>query len=89
MCALFGRAAARDYIDFDGILRSGRYPIPRLLELAVEHDPGFRVDMFTDALLAVQRLPNSAFAAYGMSAEDAEAAVARIVGYAKQVSGGS
>lgn len=89
VCALFGRAAARDYIDLDGIMQSGRYSMARLLELAGEHDPGFRVDMFTDALLAVQRLPDSAFAAYGMSPQDAEAAIARIVGYAEQVNDGS
>ncbi|WP_157361909.1 hypothetical protein [Haloechinothrix halophila] len=41
--------------------------------------------MFADALQAVQRLPHSAFAAYGMSDRDAEALVSRIVSYAKQV----
>lgn len=86
VCALFGRAEVRDYIDVDGIVRSGRYPVPRLLELAADHDPGFRADMFAEALLAVQRLPHSAFAAYGMSAEDASGLVTRIVDFAKQVS---
>ncbi|MPY98516.1 MAG: hypothetical protein GEU97_11065 [Actinophytocola sp.] len=85
VCALFGRGAVRDYIDVDGIMRSGRYSMPCLLELAVEHDPGFRKDMFADALRAVRRLPHSAFAAYGMSDEDAAALVTRTVGYAKQV----
>ncbi|MPY82984.1 MAG: hypothetical protein GEV00_06595 [Actinophytocola sp.] len=83
--ALFGRGAVRDYIDVDGIMRSGRYPMPRLLELAVEHDPGFRADMFADALLAVRRLPCSAFEAYDMSAADAEALVARVLDYATKV----
>jgi len=85
VCALFGRGAVRDYIDVDGIMRSGRYSMPRLLELAVEHDPGFRADMFADALLAVRRLPCSAFEAYDMSAADAEALVARVLDYATKV----
>lgn len=85
VCALFGRGAVRDYIDVDGIMRSGRYAMPRLLQLAAEHDPGFRPDMFADALLAVRRLPHSAFAAYDMSLDEAEALVGRIVSYATQV----
>lgn len=89
VCALFGRGAVRDYIDVDGIMRSRRYAMPHLLQLAVEHDPGFRPEMLADALLAVRRLPHSAFAAYGMSPEDAGALVDRVVSYAKQVTDAS
>ena len=45
VCALFGRAEVRDYIDVHGALRSGRYSGERLLALAVEHDPGFEHDV--------------------------------------------
>lgn len=85
VCALFGRAEVRDYIDVDGIVRSGRYSVDELLRLAAEHDPGFVPAVFADALAAVRRLPFSAFERYGMSQGDAEALLARIVGYAKQV----
>ena len=40
ICALFARAQARDYIDVDAVLRSGRYTSGELLTLAESHDPG-------------------------------------------------
>lgn len=85
VCALFGRGAVRDYIDVDGIMRSGRYTVPELLQLAVDHDPGFDVGMFADALLAVERLASAAFAPYGLTTDGAAALTARITDYAKQV----
>ncbi|MGB2568319.1 nucleotidyl transferase AbiEii/AbiGii toxin family protein [Micromonospora citrea] len=50
MCALFGRAEARDFLDVDAALTSGRYTRERLLELAVASDPGFEPRAFADAL---------------------------------------
>lgn len=85
VCALFGRAAVRDYIDVDGIVRSGRYGVRQLLDLARDHDPGFVPEMFAEALMAAQRLPGSAFEAYGMSPVEAEDLTQRLVAYAKQV----
>jgi Nucleotidyl transferase AbiEii toxin, Type IV TA system len=38
-CALFSRAQARDYIDVDAVLRSGRYTSDELLALAKSHGP--------------------------------------------------
>lgn len=39
MLALFGRAAARDFVDVAALLR--KLPAGRLLDLAAEKDPGF------------------------------------------------
>lgn len=85
VCALFGRGAVRDYIDVDGIVRSGRYSIPELLRLAADHDPGFDTGIFADAMLAVERFAPAAFAPYGHSPEQAAALAERIMRYAKQV----
>jgi hypothetical protein len=38
VCALFSRAQARDYIDVDAVLRSGRYSGDDLIALARSHD---------------------------------------------------
>src|ERR1700722_10162399 len=45
MAALYGRALARDFLDIDMILESGRYTRERLLELAAAADPGFDQQM--------------------------------------------
>jgi len=71
--ALFSRAEVRDYVDVYGIVRSGRYDSAALLRLAAEHDPGFDPGMFADALRAVDRLPDVAFAVYDLSPADAAA----------------
>jgi hypothetical protein len=85
LCALFGRAEVRDYVDVDGIVRSGRYTLPALIRLATEHDPGFDVGIFAQALTAVERLADSAFEAYGMSSTEGAALKKRIVRYAEQI----
>ena len=87
VCALFGRAEVRDYIDVHGALRSGRYSGERLLALAVEHDPGFDNMMFADALRAVRRLPASAFEPYEIGESDAASLCATLVAWADQISG--
>lgn len=79
LCALFGRAAVRDYVDVDGIIGSGRYDISQLVALAKDHDPGFDAAMFADALRAVQRMGDRPFAQYGMSPEAAQALRDRLV----------
>ena len=40
VCALFGRAEIRDYVDVAAILASGRYSDDDLIRLAAAHDPG-------------------------------------------------
>ena len=46
VCALFGRAEVRDYVDVAAILASGRYSKEDLVRLAEEHDPGFDPSWF-------------------------------------------
>jgi len=67
VCALFGRAEVRDYVDVGAILTSGQYTEDELLDLASDHDPGFDQPRFAEALAAIDRLPDSLFQPYGMS----------------------
>jgi hypothetical protein len=48
VCALFGRAEIRDYVDVAAILASGRYSDDDLVRLAAEHDPGFDLAWLPD-----------------------------------------
>lgn len=69
VCALFGRAEVRDYVDVDAILASRRYTRDELLTLAAHHDPGFDPLWFAEALAAVGRLPERLFEPYGLNPE--------------------
>jgi hypothetical protein len=64
--ALYERALARDFIDIDAVLRSGRYDRPALLELAERSDITFDRDAFADALAQAQLLDADDFAQYGV-----------------------
>jgi hypothetical protein len=86
VCALYGRGAVRDYIDVDGILRSGRYPLEKILRLAADHDPGFEPTMFAQAMAAVDRLPDEAFEPYDLGPAEAAALRERIGEWSRQVS---
>ena len=57
LCALYGRAEVRDYIDVHGVLQDGRYASEDLLRWAANHDPGFDQAQFAQALRAVRRFP--------------------------------
>jgi hypothetical protein len=85
VCALFGRAEVRDYIDVDAILASGRYTEDDLVSLAAGHDPGFDRSWFADALSAIDRLPDSLFAAYGLTAHDTAALRLRMTRWASRI----
>jgi hypothetical protein len=85
VCALFGRAEVRDYIDVDAILASGRYAEDQLLKLAAEHDPGFDLSWFAEALEAIDRLPDSSFRTYGLSEEDVFALKERMRSWARRM----
>jgi len=67
LAALYGRAADRDYVDVDAVLRSGRYRGVDLLHLVREADPGFDQAMFVQALLAADRVPDQAFERHGLT----------------------
>lgn len=85
LCALFGRAAVRDYIDVHGVLTDGRFAGPELLRMAADHDPGFDQAMFTEALRAVTRLPPSAFEPYKLTADQVDALCLRLLAWADEI----
>jgi sensor domain CHASE-containing protein len=85
VCALFGRAEVRDYVDVDAILSSGRYTDAELLALAADHDPGFEQSWFAEALAAIDRLPDSLFKPYGMSPEDISGLKERMRAWAQRI----
>jgi nucleotidyltransferase AbiEii toxin of type IV toxin-antitoxin system len=72
LCALYGRAEVRDYIDVHGVLQAGRYAPEDLLRLAADHDPGFDPAQFAVALRAVRRFPSSAFDPYRLTLDQIE-----------------
>jgi hypothetical protein len=85
VCALFGRAEVRDYVDVDAIVASGRYTQDELLDLAADHDPGFDRSWFAEALSAVDRLPDRLFLPYDLSPEDTAAFKARMRAWAQKI----
>ena len=66
MGALYGRAAARDFLDIDVAVTSGRYSRSLLLGLATNAYAGFDELMFADALSALPRITDAAFTVYGI-----------------------
>jgi Nucleotidyl transferase AbiEii toxin, Type IV TA system len=64
VCALYGRALPRDFLDVDAAVMSGRYTPGRLLELAAEADHGFDRLLFADSLGALTQITDAAFAEY-------------------------
>jgi hypothetical protein len=64
VCALFGRALPRDFLDVDAAVTSGRYTREQLLELAANADHGFDRLLFADALGALTQITDAAFAEY-------------------------
>jgi hypothetical protein len=86
VCALFGRAEVRDYVDVDAIVTSGRYTEDELLDLAADHDPGFDRPRFAEALAAIDRLTDSLFQPYGMRPQDTLALRQRMRAWARRIS---
>jgi hypothetical protein len=66
MGALYERALARDFIDIDAVLRSGRYDGEALLRLAERSDITFDRAVFADALGQARMLDDDDFAQYGV-----------------------
>jgi hypothetical protein len=85
VCALFGRAEVRDYVDVDAILASGRYSGVELLGLAADHDPGFDRSWFAEALAAIGRLPDNLFRPYGLLPEEVTALRERMTTWAAEI----
>lgn len=70
VCALFGRALPRDFLDVDAAIASGCYTRERLLELAANADLGFDPLLFADALGALPQITDAAFAEYRIDPEE-------------------
>jgi hypothetical protein len=87
LCHVFGRAEVRDYVDVDAIAASGRYTEDELLGLAADHDPGFSPPRFAEALVAIDRLPDSLFRPYGLSPGDTAALRERMRAWAARITG--
>jgi len=64
VCALFGRALPRDFLDVDAAVMSGRCTRAQLLELAAEADHGFDRLLFADALGTLTQITDAAFVEY-------------------------
>ena len=73
MGALYDRALARDFIDIDAVLQSGRYDRPALLALAEHSDITFDRAVFANALGQAALLDDDDFAPYGLAGPDLEA----------------
>jgi nucleotidyltransferase AbiEii toxin of type IV toxin-antitoxin system len=70
--ALYDRALARDFIDIDAVLRSGRYDRSDLLRLAERFDITFDRTVFAEALGQAQLLDDDDFVPYGVVGADLE-----------------
>ena len=70
MGALYDRALARDFMDIDAVLQSGRYDWTALLALAESSDITFDRARFADALAQAQLLDADDFAQYGLVGPD-------------------
>jgi hypothetical protein len=68
--ALYDRALARDFIDIDAVLRSGRYDRGELLRLAERSDITFDRKVFAEALGQVRLLDDDDFAPYSIMGVD-------------------
>jgi Nucleotidyl transferase AbiEii toxin, Type IV TA system len=70
--ALYDRALARDFIDIDAVLQSGRYDRQALLQLAERSDITFDRSRFADALAQAQLLDADDFAQYDLVGEQVD-----------------
>jgi hypothetical protein len=70
MNALYSRAFARDFIDIDATVQSGRYDRETLLRLAERAELAFDRGVFAVALGEVQGLDDDDFAEYGVTGQN-------------------
>ncbi|MFC0532497.1 nucleotidyl transferase AbiEii/AbiGii toxin family protein [Phytohabitans kaempferiae] len=81
MDALYNRAAARDFLDIDAAITSGRYTLDRLCVLAETVDAGFDRAMFAGMLRYVERFDDEDFAEYGLSPTEVASLRARVAAW--------
>jgi hypothetical protein len=72
MNALYARAFARDFIDIDAAVQSGRYDRETLLRLAERAELGFDRHVFAGAIGQVWHLDPDDFAGYGVTGQNLE-----------------
>lgn len=87
MSALHGRALARDFIDVDAALRSGRYDREALLRLAARADSGFDRRRFAEAIGQAQFFDADDFAEYGVNGQDLDDLQARFATWQTELLG--
>lgn len=68
VCALASRAYERDYLDTAAALE--RYSPSELIGLARRLDPGLEARDFAEAVQRLDRMPDSAFAPFGLTRQD-------------------
>ena len=88
MDALYNRAAARDFLDIDAAIRSGRYTLERLCVLAETIDAGFDRAMFAAMLRHVDRFSAEDFAEYGLATAEVPALLARVSEWRAELAAG-
>jgi Nucleotidyl transferase AbiEii toxin, Type IV TA system len=69
MEALFTRAEARDFIDIDAMVTSGRFTRTGLQELAASRDAGFDLRVLAEMLSVIDIYPDAEFSAYGLQGQ--------------------
>jgi hypothetical protein len=88
MRALYDRALARDFIDIDAVLRSGRYDRGDMLRLVERSDITFDRKVFAEALGQAQLLDDDDFAPYSVAGVDLEALRQRFAAWRKELLNG-
>jgi hypothetical protein len=59
------------------------------LQLALEHDPGFDRELFSQSLTAIARLPDVEFAAYGLGTHEIAELRTAMAGWATEIGAGN
>lgn len=83
--ALYNRAAARDFLDIDAAITTGRYTLNKLCELAHHADNGFDRAWFAAMVRHIQRLVDEDFAEYGLTPSEIMALRARVTAWLSQL----
>jgi hypothetical protein len=84
--AVYSRAEVRDYLDLDSIRESGRFTDAEILDLAVDRDPGFDVQMFAGQLDQINRLGSARrVEEYGVGEQELAQLKSRLSGWAQEL----
>ncbi|MET3143284.1 UNVERIFIED_ORG: hypothetical protein ABIB19_002883 [Arthrobacter sp. UYEF10] len=82
--AVYSRAEVRDFLDLDAIRESGRFTDAEILDLALDRDPGFDVQMFAGQLDQINRLGSARrVEEYGVGEQELAQLKSRLGGWAE------